>query len=73
MVNITNQQVITTPVYWYSATQAGIINLNPEGRKIGNIVVTFSDDCTVTTTNTEVILTNEIDKHYSGIQVSTKR
>jgi len=72
-INLINKQVITTPVYWYSATQAETVIPYPEGKRIGEVIVTFSHDCTVTTYNTEVILTDEIDQYYSGIPASSKR
>jgi hypothetical protein len=71
--NIFPGSIISTTIMWVSATQ-GETGFWPEHRKrVGDITVTFSGDCTVTTYNTEVILTDEIDKNYSGIPVSSER
>lgn len=57
---------------WVSATQAETTFWPENRRNIGNVIVTFSNDCIVTTTyNTGVIITNEIDQYYSGVQVSS--
>jgi hypothetical protein len=69
-INVFKGSIITTPLYWYSATQAEPACSMRFFRKVGVILVTFSHDCTVTTYNTEVVITDEIDQNYSGIQVS---
>jgi len=68
--NIFPGSVITTPICWYSATQAEPTIWPKFRKRIGDIIVTFSKDCTASTYNAEVIITNEIDQHYSGIQIS---
>lgn len=63
--------IITTTTMWVSATQAETAYWPEHSKHVGDIIVTFSKDCTVTTYNAEVVITDEIDKYYSGIQVSS--
>lgn len=65
--NIIIGSIISTTVVWLSATQAETEFFQTTEKKVGNVIVTFSEDCTVTTYNTEVIIVDEIDKHHSGI------
>jgi hypothetical protein len=59
--------IISTTLMWVSATQGEVGYWPDHRRQVGTVIVTFSKDCTVTTYNAEVIITNEIDKYYSGI------
>ncbi len=69
--NIFPGSIISTTLMRVSATQAETVFWPEDGKYIGNILVTFSKDCTVTTYNAEVIITDEIDKHYSGVPISS--
>ena len=55
---------------WVSTTQAETVFWPENGKHIGDIIVSFSKDCTTTTYNAEVIITDEIDEHYSGVTIS---
>lgn len=69
--NIFPGSIISTTLMWVSATQAQTGFWPENGKHIGDVIVTFSKDCTITTYNAEVIITDEIDEHYSGIPVSS--
>ena len=63
--------IISTAMMFVSVTQAENVIWTKNGKPIGNIIVSFSKNQTTTTFNAEVIITDEIDKHYSGVQVSS--
>ncbi len=69
--NIFPGSIISTTIVWISATQAETASWPENGKHIGDVIVTFSKDFTTTTYNAEVIITDEIDEHYSGIPVSS--
>ncbi len=69
--NIFSGSIISTTIMWVSATQAET-RFWPENRKhIGDIIVSFSEDCTTTTYNAEVIITDETCEYFSCSQVSS--
>jgi hypothetical protein len=69
--NIFPGSIISTLTMWVSATQ-GEIGVWPEnGKLVGTIIVTSSTDRVTTTYNAEVIITDEISQHYSGIPISS--
>jgi hypothetical protein len=64
--NILIGSIITHPEYYFSS-ETGWKVYPSNRRNIGCITVSFTDLHMTTTYNTEVIIIDEIDKHYSSV------
>ena len=69
--NIFPGSIISTTIMWVSMSQAETVFWPENGKHIGDIIVSFSKDYTTTTYNAEVIITDELDQHHSGSQISS--